>query len=535
MNNIVLKIAGQACSLAVIRLRVLQQINAIPSAHLDLQVPADNNETGDVLSGSVAGQITVGSAVEILLDKTVLFSGYLVRKRVFLRGKQWSLRLEARHFLQTLTFLPRSRIFRQQDDSTIFSALLQDAGTTLGRMPAPQLTTRHDQMVQFRVSNWQFMLSRLFACNCWLIPDVTGNTVTIAPLAEPAVVSHRLERHADSGGYSLYEIDLIFDNRFTSDSLSLQGWDIAQQQLSAAQKQGPENFHPWRPDSTSAPFASQKSQDYQLAFSCLPETMLSTYSQAWMNHQQLTAVQGRLVLEGTRDFQPGESVKLEKFGSGLEGTAVVTGVNQHFTTAEGWQTELLVGMSGSLLPEPVPSVQSLHIATVADFAADPQNLDRIPITLPALNLPGEYLFARQGKPWASKDSGFCFYPEPGDEVVVGFIESDPRYPVILDSLHNPKNSAPFSPDGKNNLKGLVVSKDDYTGQLMMNTAEKTLTLSAGQTTFSLTADHDIQLNTPEVMNFSAKSVSYQASDTLSLSADNQVAITSNSISMKKIT
>ncbi|MBD8170106.1 phage baseplate assembly protein V [Erwinia persicina] len=531
MKDIALKIAGTTCSLAVSQLRILQQINAVPVAHVDLQVPVDNNDASDVQSQGLAGQIAVGSSVEITLDKVVLFSGYLVRKSVLMRGKQWTLRLDVRHLLQKLTFYPCSRIFRQQDDSTMMHALLQDAGVKMNRKTTAQLSTRHDQMVQFRVSNWQFILSRLFATNCWLIPDVTSNGVTIAPLAQPAVASNKIERYADGSGYTLYDVELTFDNRFTPDTLSLQGWDIAQQQLTTAQKSGTQSFQPWKASATAVA-SSGKQQDYQLAFSCLPDTMLSTLSQSWINHQQMTAVQGRLLLEGTRDFQPGESITLSQFGAGLDGSAVLTGVNQQFNLAEGWRTELLLGMSGTL-PEPVPSIQSLQIATVADFTADPQDLDRIPISLPALNLPGEYIFARLGKPWASKASGFCFYPETGDEVVVGFIENDPRYPVILDSLHNPKNTAPFSPDRKNNLKGLVVSKDDYTGQLMMNTEEKTVTLSAGKASFSLTADKSMQLNTPETMTFSASAVSYQVSDTLSLSADSQMVLTSSSINMKQ--
>lgn len=532
MNNIALTIAGQQCSLAVSRLRTSQQINDIPVAHLELQTFADHHDASSVQPQDMAAQITVGSPVEIRLDDIVLFSGNLVRKSVLMRGKQWILRLEVRHPLQKLTFFPRSNVFRQQDDSTILSTLFQNAGVKMKLSTTANLNTRHDQMVQFRVSNWQFIISRLFATNSWLIPDMASNNVTIAPLSQPAIASHQLERHADSSDYTLYDVELTFDNRFMPESLSLQGWDIAQQQLTMAQKSDSKNFLPWKSNASTPWLSAEKQQDYQLAFSCLPDTQLSTLSQSWQNHQQLAAVQGRLRLEGTRDFQPGETITLNKFGAGLDGTAVLTGVLQQFNQAEGWQTELLIGKL-TTIPEPAPLIQSLQIATVADFIADPQDIDRIPIYLPALNVPGEHIFARLGKPWASRVSGFCFYPEPGDEVVVGFIENDPRYPVILDSLHNPKNNAPFSPDKKNNLKGIIVNKNDRAEQLLINTDDSTVTLSAGKTSFSLSNDKNIQLNSPETMTFSAGNVSYQVSDTLSFSADSQVTITSSSINMKQ--
>jgi len=523
MSDITLHIAGRACSLGISRLRVTQRINAVPSAQLELQL------SGDSLVQSEASAITTGAGVTITLEGKTLFSGYLTQKRLLLRGKLWSLRLEARHLLQKLVFYPRSRVFRQQDDGAILTTLFQQAGVKLSRSGTIP-TIRHDQMVQFRVSDWQFILSRLFATNCWLLPDAASNGVTVAPLNVPLTAAHTLNHFAEHNDYTLHEIDLTFDNRFTPDSLSLQGWDIAEQKLSPAQKSAADTFPPWKAAGQNP--RPSKQPDFELAFSTQPDTSLSTLSRSWINHQQMTGVQGRIVLKGTRDFQPGQSVALEKFGAGLDGTAILTGVDQLFDTAEGWRSELAIGLPGSF-PQPVPTVDSLHIATVVRFTADPQALDRIPISLPALNLPGEHLFARLGKPWASKGSGFCFYPEPGDEVVVGFIENDPRYPVILDSLHNPKNSAPFPPDAQNQRKELVVTKEDYTGMLQINMQEKTVSLVSGDNSLALKEGESATLTTPKAMAFRAESIDLQASDTLSVSASNKVDIASKSINLKK--
>lgn len=496
MNDITLKIAGKLCSLGISRLRVQQQINEIPMAQLELQIPTDSNGNGDTEAKNTVASLITGSDVTISLDNRTLFSGYLTSKRIMLRGKTWSVRLEARHLLQKLAFFPASRVFREQDDATILNTLFQQSGVKMTRRTTTELAARHDQMVQFRVSDWQFIRSRLFASNCWLIPDVASTGVTISPLSEPLTVSHQLENYARKSGYSLYDIDLTFDNRFTPDSLSLQGWDITQQQLSAVQKSHADSFRPWKGDKQTS---GSDPRNYQLAFSAIPESVPSTLARSWINHQQLTGVQGRILLEGTRDFHLAESVSLSQFGAGLDGTAILTGVNQLFDTVEGWRSELLIGMA-SALAQSIPSVQSLHIATVMPFSADPQGLERLPIALPALNLPGEYIFARLGKPWASKASGFCFYPAPGDEVIVGFIESDPRYPVIIDSLHNPKNIAPISPDKENKIKGLVMNSGESTEQLVFNTEDNT---------FSITAD------------------------TLSLTGKKSVEITGSSINMKK--
>ena len=52
------------------------------------------------------------------------------------------------------------------------------------------------------------------------------------------------------------------------------------------------------------------------------------------------------------------------------------------------------------------------------------------------------LWARLASPDAGKERGFFFRPEPGDEVVVGFLNDDPRQPVILGALYSSKNAPP---------------------------------------------------------------------------------------------
>ena len=50
-----------------------------------------------------------------------------------------------------------------------------------------------------------------------------------------------------------------------------------------------------------------------------------------------------------------------------------------------------------------------------------------------------------------------FRPEVGDEVVVGFFNSDPRHAVVLGAMHNPKSVPPdaFAISADNLHKGIV--------------------------------------------------------------------------------
>ncbi len=48
-----------------------------------------------------------------------------------------------------------------------------------------------------------------------------------------------------------------------------------------------------------------------------------------------------------------------------------------------------------------------------------------------------------------------FRPEIDDEVVVGFLNNDPRHPVVLGHLHSSALPAPIEPKDDNHEKGLV--------------------------------------------------------------------------------
>lgn len=57
--------------------------------------------------------------------------------------------------------------------------------------------------------------------------------------------------------------------------------------------------------------------------------------------------------------------------------------------------------------------------------------------------------------YATGGMGTFFLPEPGDEVLVGFMNQDPGHPVILGSLYGAKHQPPYEYEAKNNTKAIV--------------------------------------------------------------------------------
>ena len=77
------------------------------------------------------------------------------------------------------------------------------------------------------------------------------------------------------------------------------------------------------------------------------------------------------------------------------------------------------------------------------------------MTLPSASQTVTSLWARLSNFYATNNAGAFFPPEVGDEVVLGFIDGDARYPVILGSLYNGMNAPPYIPGQINATKAIV--------------------------------------------------------------------------------
>ena len=76
---------------------------------------------------------------------------------------------------------------------------------------------------------------------------------------------------------------------------------------------------------------------------------------------------------------------------------------------------------------------------------DPDGLNRVEVQLHDLTGPeGQEgtLWARVATPFAGGDRGAFFIPDVGDEVLVTFVNGDPRYPIVIGSLWNGRDAAP---------------------------------------------------------------------------------------------
>lgn len=93
--------------------------------------------------------------------------------------------------------------------------------------------------------------------------------------------------------------------------------------------------------------------------------------------------------------------------------------------------------------------------------SDPDSLNRVQVRLYAVDGVSDHdapLWARVAVPFAGADRGAFFLPDVGDEVLVAFVQGDPRFPVVVGSLWNGRDAAPDQIGGDRVDRWTIVGK-----------------------------------------------------------------------------
>ena len=104
--------------------------------------------------------------------------------------------------------------------------------------------------------------------------------------------------------------------------------------------------------------------------------------------------------------------------------------------------------------------KGVAVAIVRDNQ-DKSGMGRVKVSFPWHSQPQESHWARVATPMAGKKRGIYFIPEVNDEVLVAFDRGDVRFPYVLGSLWNGKDSSPeTNDDGKNDVR-VIHSRADH--------------------------------------------------------------------------
>ena len=449
-REITVKVSGEAVGREhqLVSTSILKQVNKLSSARL---VYLDGAPSSGDFPLSNADTFLPGVEVEILAgaaaDPAPLFKGIVVKQSIKVRERAAAqLVVECRHAAVKLTVGKRNACFFDQTDSDTISGLLGDASVDAD---VADTSVTHKQQVQFRATNWDFLLARAEANGAIVLTNDEKVVVKTPPTSGESVATLTF-------GATILEMDAQIDARQQFSAVKAVTWDPSAQELvekDAAEPNydGPGNIAPGDLADVIGLAASE------LRHAALDETEAQAWADGAWKRSRLNKVSGRVKCEGIGTINPGDFITLSGVGERYGGDVLVTGVRHEADLVQGWKTHLQFGsiesraQDDAAQPGLIPNARGLQIGVVTSNE-DEDGEHRVRVKLPLVDNEGDGVWARVASPDAGDERGFFFRPEIGDEVVVGFLEEDPRRAVILGMLHSSAHAAPLEGSDDNHEK-----------------------------------------------------------------------------------
>lgn len=544
-------------------------VNKIPQARIVLQ---DGNWAKKNFAYSDKGDFDLGKELEILIKDqskpetmTSVFKGVVVKHSLKKRAKNSWLVVDLKDPAVMMTTMRKTFTYQKKADQDIIKAVVKRY-SKLSVTKIDKASVKHEQMVQYNATDWDFIMARAEANGLWVIVD-RGQFKLIKPKAGTIVSTYNY------GASVIDEFELQADIGQQINGAEASSWDVTKQAVAKPAKAAPFSLPQ---DAKSAVAAAKKLNAHpcQLgSYTDLELTEMQAWADAKLQKNRLSLFKGRLKVPGytidstdkSRKLKPGDTIKIGGTSKYFNGKQLVSAVSHHVST-QGWSVEIQFGCAAEWsyekyqVNEPpasglIPGVNGLQIGVVEAFKADPNNKFRIVVSIPvytdskggtAAGGAKKVFFARLGMPYATKEAGWFFIPEKGDEVILGFFNDDPRHPVILGSMYNPKNKMPLPLSAENNQKAVMLKKDE-TGW-MFDSKAKTFALTTSKETGlnikdgetleakvkeeSVTISKGIALKAKEDIKMDGKNITHKASAGIKSEASSAYDIKGNKVNIK---
>ena len=433
-----------------------REVNRIPMARL---VMRDGSAAAESFDASSGDDFIPGKQIEIAIgydgQDQQAFKGIVTKQSIKVgRDGNPILMVECRDITVNLTVGRHNRQYFEVSDSEAIEQILNEQGLA-GAVSSTACT--HPSIVQHYATDWDFIMSRAEMNGCITLAD--DGKLTVKPPTTSGSSDVTL-----TFGANLLEFETEMDARFQYQAVKASAWDYANQALVEAEAAQPAV-------STVGNLSSQKLAkvvdipSWELRHSGnLNQQELQSWADAQLLKSWLGKIQGRVKTTGYAKAKPDVLVELKGMGDRFNGQILVSGI-RHDMVNGAWFTHLQLGLpprwfykEDDIVEKPasglLPGVTGLQIGVVVQIHDDPDGEDRIRVKIPTLDNASEGIWARVAALDAGGTRGTFFRPEVGDEVILGFLNDDPRSPIVLGLLHSSAKPAPITPTEDNYQKGI---------------------------------------------------------------------------------
>lgn len=460
----------------VLSLTIVKSINKIPTAEI---IILDGELSREDFPLSNKDELIPGKEIEIQMgyrdELTSVFKGIIIKQGIKSQhGASALLCIEAKDESIKMTIGRQNKYFTEVSDSDIIEEVIGAYGLS---KEVESMTVIHKEMVQYYATDWDFMVSRAEA-NGKLVYVDDGKITIKTPSITAAEKSFIY-------GQGIVEFETEMDARDQFAGVISKSWDFAKQEMIDSEANPPGLKEQGNLSSSDlAEVIGLENLPLQHT-GTIDSQELQAWSDAKLLRSRLSKIKGRIRILGDPNFKPGQVIDLGGLGDRFNGSAYITGVGQSYGNDTIWYTDLSIGFCqkwmadkyDDIMDKPsaglLPAIQGLQIGVVTAIHEDPDGEGRIQVKLPIINPESDGIWARVTTLDAGENRGIFFRPEIGDEVIIGFLNDDPRDPIVLGSLHSSARPAPEVAAEENEVK-LWLTKSEL--KLMVNDGEKSVSI-----------------------------------------------------------
>jgi Rhs element Vgr protein len=534
------KVAGTAIPsiLHVLSITIKKEINRIASAKITILDGESDTGKFDASSSSTfvpGAKVTIECGYD--MTNQVVFQGIITSQSIRIDESVGSaLVVECRDEAIKMIVGRKSLTFSMKKDSDVISSIIGNYSGLTANVTAT--STQWPEQVQYYVSDWDFLMARAEA-NGMIVTTLNGKVTVSPPDASTTPVLDV------SYGKGLIHFNANLNAITQYDTVKATTWDYKNQAVTSMQSTnnlaGPGNI------SSKKLSEVVGLSDYEIQTTApIENTDLTNWCKAQLIKSEYSKIQGEAKFQGTNLVNPGNYITLGGIGDRFNGDHFISSVT-HDIADGNWFTEISIGLSIMWFTEEpdvmsppasglLPGARGLFNATVKQIDNDPDSQYRILVTVPLFDTNGAGIWGRLSNFYSTSGAGAFFLPEVGDEVIVGFLNEDPRYPIILGSLYSSSKLKPFdglTPNNKNSKKAIVSKSkmylefDDENVVFTINTPNKNSVVISDKDkkiTISDQNDNTIVMSSSGITIKSSKDINIEAGQKVNIKGTQGVVI-----------
>jgi Rhs element Vgr protein len=444
----------------VVSVNTIYEVNRIPWAEVVLRDGSVETSTFDISSSATfipGNTIRITAGYDSVPEKEI-FSGVIVKQAIKIKSMSMNLVVTCKHEAVRMTFNKKEENFAAKKDSDIMSSILGTYGFS-GSVTAT--TVQHENLYQKLATDWDFIIARADVCGFILTCET--DKIVVGP---PKLSTEPLLKIGFGDAIISFSAEISAERQPTD--IEASSWDPAT--LAALKSSSTEPEVNAQGNLSAGDLSGKLSQTSLKLNSGSPMTegALKEWADSSLLRMRLAAIKGNVSFVGNASVMPGQTITLEGVGDRFNGLAFVSSVN-HLLEDGSWTTTVKFGLDQTPMSEfenfsylpaagQLPAIHGLQIAVVKKISEDPLSEFRIQVSLSSNSSTPADLWARMSNFYATASAGSSFLPEIGDEVVVGFLESNPGFPVILGSLYSKTRAAELTPADNNNYIKSISTK-----------------------------------------------------------------------------